>query len=375
MQCAYPFPFSVQPYNHNTNVSRETFMEGINMPDFYDGTKLLSLMDINKNRPEIYISTSNRSAGKTTYFNKLAFNKWLKGSGKFMLLYRFNYELTDVAQKYFGDIRDLFFPNYELEAKSLCKGKIMELTVGDETCGYAVCLNDADIVKKFSHMFKDVVCIVFDEFQSETDKYCSQEIRKFISIHQSVARGGGKQSRYVPVYMIGNFVSILNPYFVSLGISKRLQEETNFMRGKGWVFEQCYNESASKALRESSFNQAFEDTAYVRYSTQKVYLNDNKSFVEKMTGAIGYYATMIVNGKPFAINEHYATGCMYVNHNVDHKFPMRITASVNEHDATTRMIARGSSLIFTMRQYFDNGMFRFKDLECKQATLQLLAYI
>ena len=40
------------------------------MTKFYDGTKLLSLKDINGNTPEIYISTSNRSAGKTTYFNR-----------------------------------------------------------------------------------------------------------------------------------------------------------------------------------------------------------------------------------------------------------------------------------------------------------------
>ena len=36
------------------------------MGDFYDGTKLLSLMDTNGNKPEIYMCTTNRSGGKTT---------------------------------------------------------------------------------------------------------------------------------------------------------------------------------------------------------------------------------------------------------------------------------------------------------------------
>lgn len=31
---------------------------------FYDGTKLMSMKDINGNTPEIFICTSNRSAGK-----------------------------------------------------------------------------------------------------------------------------------------------------------------------------------------------------------------------------------------------------------------------------------------------------------------------
>ena len=56
------------------------------MKQYYDGTKLLSLKDLDGNTPEIFMVTSNRTAGKTTYFNKLVFNKFLKkGSKKFLL--------------------------------------------------------------------------------------------------------------------------------------------------------------------------------------------------------------------------------------------------------------------------------------------------
>ena len=43
---------------------------------FYDGTKLLSLLDLEGNKPEIYMCTTNRTGGKTTYFNRLLVNKW-----------------------------------------------------------------------------------------------------------------------------------------------------------------------------------------------------------------------------------------------------------------------------------------------------------
>ena len=36
---------------------------------FYDGTKLLNMKDLSGEKPEIYLCTGNRSAGKTTYFN------------------------------------------------------------------------------------------------------------------------------------------------------------------------------------------------------------------------------------------------------------------------------------------------------------------
>ena len=54
--------------------------------------------------------------------------------------------------------------------------------------------------------------MIFDEFQSETNKYCADEIKKFLSIHTSVARGKGEQRRYVPVYMLSNQVSLILDY-------------------------------------------------------------------------------------------------------------------------------------------------------------------
>ena len=77
------------------------------MANFYDGTKLLSLSDINGNKPEIYICTSNRSAGKTTYFGRYCVNRWIKYGEKFCLIYRYNYELDDCAEKFYKDIGKL----------------------------------------------------------------------------------------------------------------------------------------------------------------------------------------------------------------------------------------------------------------------------
>ena len=47
------------------------------MNDYYDGTKLLSLKDIDGNIPEIYVCSGNNTAGKTTYFSRLLVNRFL----------------------------------------------------------------------------------------------------------------------------------------------------------------------------------------------------------------------------------------------------------------------------------------------------------
>lgn len=65
---------------------------------YYDGTKILSMLDINGNKPELYLVTSNRSGGKTTYFGRLCVNRFREKGEKFALIYRYNYELDDCAE-------------------------------------------------------------------------------------------------------------------------------------------------------------------------------------------------------------------------------------------------------------------------------------
>ena len=236
------------------------------MSNYYDGTKLLSLKDINGLTPEIYMCTSNRTAGKTTYFSRLCVNRYKDGSGKFGVLYRYNYELDNCADKFFKDIHNLFFQNDEMESKSQMKGMYHDLYLNGKHCGYALSLNAADAIKRNSHLFNDIDRMFFDEFQSETNHYCPDECRKFISIHTSIARGNGKMVRYVPVYMVSNPVSLLNPYYVDMDISNRLNDKVRFLRGDGFVLEQGYNAVASQAQKESGFNRAFKKNSYVAYN-------------------------------------------------------------------------------------------------------------
>ena len=344
------------------------------MSQFYDGTKLLSMLDINGNKPEIYMCTSNRSAGKTTYFSRLCVNRFLKHGEKFMLIYRFNYQLDDCADKFFKDINTLFFPGSVMQSKRRASGTYHELFLDEKSCGYAVSLNSADGLKNYSHLFSDTMRMMFDEFQSETNHYCSEELRKFISIHTSVSRGQGQQIRYVPVYMISNPVSIINPYYVEMGISPRLNDKVKFLRGDGFVLEQGYVEAASKAQKQSGFNRAIAKNEYVAYSSESVYLNDNKSFIERPNGNPRYLCTIRYNGCDYAIKEYLDLGILYCDDRPDKTFPERITVTTDDHEINYVMLKRNDFFISNLRYFFERGCFRFKDLRCKEALLKALSY-
>ena len=344
------------------------------MGNYYDGTKLLSLTDINGNRPEIYMCTTNRTGGKTTYFGRLVVNRFLDKREKFGLLYRYNYELDDCAEKFFKDIGELFFNGYTMTSKKRAKGIYHELYLNGEPCGYAVSINSADQIKKNSHFFSDVKRLIFDEFQSESNTYCPNEIKKFISVHTSMARGQGEQNRYLPVYMLSNPVSIINPYYVELGISSRLTDETRFLRGDGFVLEQGFVESAADAQKSSGFNKAFARNSYVAYSSESVYLNDNKAFVDRPHGIGRYMATLKYNGQTYGIREFAEAGVIYCDDRADETFPLKITVTTDDHELNYVMLKRNDLFLFNLRYYFERGCFRFKDLRCKEAVLKSLSY-
>lgn len=341
---------------------------------FYDGTKLLSLKDKNGNDPEIYICCGNRSSGKTTYFSKLLVNRFLKFNKKFCLLYRYNYELDGVHNKFFNDLKNNFYKNLNMKSVKKNKGVYVELYLNDNLCGYAISINNAEQIKKCSSLISDVDCIFFDEFQSENNKYCPNEVEKFISVHTSLARGFGKQVKRLPVYMISNKTSLLNPYFSELGISAILKADCKFMRGEGFVLEQNINQSAADKQRDSQFNIAFNRNKYINYSAQNVYLNDNLGLIEKLSGRSKYLATIKYKNKKYAIREFTDEQLLYCCTNVDNSFPTVIAISATEHNSNSVMLKSNDFMISNYRLAFENGLFRFQTLECKECILQMLHY-
>lgn len=353
------------------------------MNKYYDGTKLLSLSDINGEKPEIYMCTTNRTGGKTTYFSKMLVNRWKKYDEKFMLISRFSYEMSDIEDKFFKDINCLFFKDYQMTAKRKADGVYYELFICKEwenpdedgkSCGYAVDLNHADAIKKFSHLFSDVSRMFMDEFQSETNHYCTNEIEKLMSIHTSVARGKGEQVRYVPLYMCANPVSLINPYYVAMDITTRLNKDTRFLKGEGWVLEQGFNEAASEAQKNSGFNRAFKKSNYTAYASEGVYLNDNTTFIAKPNGKNTYLCTLKYNGAEYGIREFPEEGIIYCDDKADATFKNKLCVTTADHEINYVMLKRNDLFVSNMRYYFERGCFRFKDLRCKEALLKTIAY-
>lgn len=340
---------------------------------YYDGTKLLNLLDLDGMKPAIYICTGNRTAGKTTYFNRYLVNRFLKHGEKFALLYRYDNRLKSCAEKFFKDIKELFFEDHELRAEKRENGKFYELYLDNVPCGYVLSLNSAESIKENSHFFSDIERVLLDEYQSLNNKYVQDEIDNFKSIKTSIARGKGKQVRYVQFILVGNAISLLNPYLVAFGLHKRIKRDTKFIRSHGLVMEITLNEAAAKAQQEDRFNLAFEDKSYLDFEAQNVYLDDSEAFIEKPSGKSRYLGTLTFKGKDYALREFSENGIVYCDDRPDKSYPFKIAVTLPDHNINWVMLKKNDMFLTSLRWYFDHGCFRFKNLQCKDAVFSALA--
>ena len=197
---------------------------------YYNPDKILRLRDLDGLKPAIYLINTNRSAGKTFSFLKKSLEDFKKKGSQVALIYRHSYELNSCADIYSHVLRLNPDLGSNMVSSSHAKGLFYELILDDEVFEYALSLNNPDALKKYSPLFAEVENMIFDEYQTETGKYLPKEIDKFQSLYLTVARGGGKQSRHVNVYLLGNNVTLMNPYYIQFGIHKRLKSDTKFMR-------------------------------------------------------------------------------------------------------------------------------------------------
>jgi hypothetical protein len=351
-------------------------------PGFYSGYELLSKTDKNGTKPEIYAALTNRSAGKSTFFNGYLVRKYIRTGQKFILLYRNKYEVDRAADGFFNDISTLFYPDLAMDQQTGVKNGFDILRIGlksdekkehFEVCGFATSLAASELVKRYSHLLSDAGIILMDELFPENGVYLKDEIRRFMSIHDSLSRGHYQHSKYLPVIMVGNLIDLFNPYFDALGIVDSLLLDSHFTRGDGFVIEQDFNEASAQAHKESSFHRALSGADYAAASQEKVYLNTDYDMIDNSVCDIGrYILTIRYNGSLYSVRYNEQGFFYYISDRPDPSFALQHAAT--EKDITEQAIYNPSSPYRKMiKDKYRQNLCKFRNLKCKSAAMHFIA--
>ena len=348
---------------------------------FYHWDWLLKQKDRNGKRPIIYIVCSKvRGPGKTFDATKKLMERLLANGEKFILLCRIKDDLGTIAEGIFKHVLRQKYPEvtmYERKVGRIYSNIFIDVTKGKEKetlhAGYVIPLNSASSIKNISGMFADAEAFFFDEFQPMSKhEYLPDEVVKFQSIYESVARGNGQTCRYVPVYMSSNTIDRYNPYFVALGLVSKLQDNTRFYRGNGFVFQQTTNEYAVKAHKEQGISAILNTGRNSDYADDSTWANDCKTAVCKPDdwGRPTYFTTICYNGGEYGVKYYSDVGLYYIDRTPDKKHPFRFCLTLDGEKNLP--LLKTSPIAKILRDAIEGGCVRYKDNGCRNMAMEMI---
>lgn len=337
--------------------------------EHYDNTQLVNALDADGLQPAFRIVCSRlRGPGKTYSFSKLLYTNFLEKGEKFILLTRNQGDLGDVASGIFDGYLQMEHPEVNMYEKIAMKGVFSkvysETGTGDnkETseCGYVVPIRAADQIKKISSLFYDAASFYFDEFQPMNNStYLKDELGLVYNIYKSIARGEGHATRYMPIYMASNTITLGNPYFEGLGLNGAIQSNTRFYRGHGVVFENCEVEGLAEEHANSPIDRAM--TPYLKRRGNNMWINDNNSLVckPKDWGRGRYSCTIIYNNQKLGVYMYPAAGLRYISRTYDktcqYEYNLTLDGELNYP------LLKTTPFLDTLKKEFFRGIVRVQD--------------
>lgn len=341
---------------------------GINHP-YYTATELFAQKMPDGKKPICYISTLNRTAGKTTFLCLLSYYMYLNEGKQTVYLVRNTSEIMSYGSVY-ADANILYGWNADITTKVIVKDTIAAIYADGQVIAYVISLKKDVMVKKYSPLFRDVELIAEEEYQLEDGRYIKNEVDKMRSIYRSVARGGGEQSREVPIYLIGNPVTIMNPYLIEFGLSTKYSAGQKYTKNNRAVLEVVINRASARALQESAATELFPTGN--EYDCGQDFLIKDSVYMEKCRGKTDYLFTLIYGKRMFGVRQYKTTGIVHVSNKHDPSFKKILAFYDGDRYQNIDMLERYDYTWNYIRNAYRAGKLRFDAPEAKEAIFSVI---
>ena len=352
----------------NYAVSQEIIEKYGKNNGYYRASELLESKDEDGNEPAAFISTNNRSSGKTSYWAMLSKKIWEMYKAKTVILVREVGELEGIEEAY-GDVCASYgWP--EVTQRTVVLRTCIELKLGEEGFAYVVPLKKYVALKKYSPIFRDVWLIVMDEYQLENGKFIKHELQAFRSVFRTVSRGGGQRSRNVKMLLFGNPVTLLNPYLLNFNISEKYEFGREYVKGKRVVAEFIINAAAHEEMKSNIANDLFESGN--QFDCGEDFLLNDKLYMEKCSGKSEYLFTLVYGNKYYGVRRYKKNSCIHVGEKKDPSCQTILAFRENDRIQNEELLERRDYTWNMMREAYKYGNLRFDSMKAKAMVFDLM---
>lgn len=308
---------------------------------------------------------AERGCGKTFGATKMVIDRFIKKKKQFIYLRRYKSELATSVSTFFNAIVDAGI--YD-EEEFVFKVKNNRFFINGELAGYAIALSTSNILKSSS--FPDVDTIIFDEFLIDkgTYHYLPNEPEKLLDLIETIGR-----LRDVKTFVLGNAISITNPYFNYFNIS--LPYGSDFKMFNDGAICVCYasNNEYRERKKQTRFGKLISSVDYGKYAINNEWLRDSKAFIKKKGKGCHYFFTMFVKGCNYGVWINWQTDELFVSKNYDPNCPMVLALSNDDHhEGTILARVRNNGWYKSLCEAYRNGLLMFESVNLKNEVLNVL---
>ena len=330
---------------------------------YWDLNKLLSYNAL------LNVVIGERGVGKS-YGSKLyVANKFIKKGEQFVYIRRYKTELKEAMMK---NSSPIFFEQIANDPKM--QGHKFRNTkdtmyIDGKICGYAIPLSIANILK--SSTYERVTTIIFDEFIIDKGNYhyLPNEVIQFLDVIETVAR-----LRDIKVILLGNAISVTNPYFAFFDLSLPYNSEFKTFKDGLIVVNYIKNIKYREVKKQTKFGRLIEDTEYGKYAIDNEFLRDSKSFIKKKTKNAKFFFIMKLGGKDIGIWIDYNINSIFISYDYDPLCPIIVTINPNDHNEQTLLVRiRNNGFFKNLIEHYRNGLLFFENQVLKNMVLEYIS--
>ena len=329
---------------------------------FYDFNKLLSYNAL------LNFVIGERGVGKSFGAKKFVISDYLKNGNEFVYIRRYKTELDNAYEGFFDQLQNegLFLDHTFRIAAS--KKKIDKFYCDKEVCGYGVPLSTANILKSAS--FPKVKTLIFDEFliDNGTYHYLRNEVTQFLDIIETIAR-----LRDVRVLLLGNAITISNPYFDYFKLGLPYNSEFRTFKDGTILVNYIKNPVYREKKKATRFGALIDGTEYGEYAIDNAFLRDNDSFLAKRDKDARVYSTIVLKGSKYGIWQNWKTGFVYISKDFEPSNPCVFVFDINDHTENTIYTkARNSTWFQPVLKAYKMGCLFFETQKIKNDFIAII---
>ena len=329
---------------------------------FYDYQRILSYNAL------LNFIIGERGVGKSYGAKKYVAQRFIKKHKQFVYLRRYKTELKQAMMKNKTPTFWEQIKNDERMKNHKFNNTNDTMSIDGKICGFAMPLSIANILK--SSTYDNVDTIIFDEFiiDKGTYHYLQNEVIQFLDVIETIAR-----LRDIRVIMLGNAISITNPYFNFFNLSLPYNSEIKTFKDGLIAVQYVKNLKYREVKKSTRFGKLIDGTEYGKYAIDNEFLRDSKTFIRKKTKYSKFYFILVINSKYYGVWCVYKEGMIYISNDYDPNCPVRFSLNSNDHDENTLLIRTRTSPFFkSVIEHYRLARLCFENQQIKNNVMMVI---